>query len=160
MEHLENVSIENANLKININLTGLEASVKRAQFLLDSQIMNDMKPYMPMRTGALIQNTSAKSAAYAGTGVVYAGTAPYGRYQYFGKVMVDSQTGRGAFPLTDERGNVVGFRHRTGAKLKPTDRPLTYSRASAQPLWFEVAKKNHGKQWIDIVKKTIGGKHG
>ena len=81
-----------------------------------------------------------------------------GRYLYEGKVMVDSVTGRGAFPLKDGDGNIIGFRHRRGAKLEPTNRPLSYSRAGAQPRWFDVAKKQYKKQWVDGVKKIVGGK--
>lgn len=149
---------EDANLKIDVSLDRIKNNTKKAQFYLDNQVMNSMIAYMPMRTGSFIALTRAKSSAYAGTGKVYAGVSPMGRYLYEGKVMVDSATGRGAFPLKDGEGNIIGFRHRRGAKLQPTTTPLNYSRASATPRWFDTAKKIHEKKWIEGVKKIVGGK--
>lgn len=147
-----------SNLKIDVSLERIKKNTAKAQFYLDNQVMNSMIQFMPMRTGSFIALTRAKSSAYAGTGTVYAGVSPMGRYLYEGKVMVDSVTGKGAFPLKDGQGNIIGFRHRKGAKLMATARPLTYSRASATPRWFDTAKKQYKKQWVDGVKKIVGGK--
>ena len=149
---------QDANLKIDVSLDRIEKNVKKAQFYLDNQVMNSMIPYMPMRTGSFINLTRAKSSAYAGTGRVYAGVSPMGRYLYEGKVMVNVATGKGAFPLKDGNGNVIGFRYPRGAKLQSTTRPLIYSRASATPRWFDTAKAQHKNQWVSGVKKIIGGK--
>lgn len=113
----------------------------KARFMLESQIMNDMKPYMPIRTGSLIQRTSAETASMHGSGLISAAAPPYGRFQYFGKVMVDPETGS---PWA-----------RKGAKKVLTDRPLRYSNPAATPEWFETAKKNHLKEWIDLVNKAV-----
>lgn len=149
---------EDANLKIDVSLDRIKSNTKKAQFYLDNQVMNSMIRFMPMRAGSFIALTRAKSSAYAGTGIVYAGVSPMGRYLYEGKVMVDSATGKGAFPLKDGNGNIIGFRFRRGAKLEPTNRQLTYSRASATPRWFETAKAQYKKQWVDGVKKIVGGR--
>ena len=149
---------QDANIKIDVSLKRLKNNTHKAQFYLDSQVMNSMIQFMPMRTGSFIALTRAKSSAFAGTGTVYAGVSPMGRYLYEGKKMVDSATGRGAYPIKDGDGNIIGFRHRRGAKLEATNIPLRYSRASAQPRWFDVAKKQYSKQWVNGVKKIVGGK--
>ena len=121
----------------------LEKNLKLAQWRLDTQIMQDMIPFMPQQTGAFINITQAQSSAMAGTGKVCAGTAPMGRFLYEGKVMVDPETGS---PWA-----------RAGAKKVVTDRPLTYSNPMATPHWFETAKNLHLKDWEKLVADTMGG---
>ena len=141
---------------INIPCNDLNKKLKLAQYWLDSQIMTDMLPLMPMDTGVFIHNTVSRSQSLAGTGVVCAGAPPYGRYLYEGKVMVDSQTGKGARRMVLKTGEVI-YRHRRGATLVPTERPLTYQRASAVPHWFEEAKRRHFDDWVAGVQKILGG---
>lgn len=140
--------------KVELHMKGSNKKLRQAQYWLDTQIMTDMIPLMPMDTGMFIQNTVSRSQALAGTGVVCAGAPPYGRYLYYGKVMVDSQTGKGARRIVLESGEVI-YRHRRGATLVPTDRPLHYRRASAVPEWFEVAKEQHFDQWVEGVKRIL-----
>lgn len=142
--HLKGFSIVSANMRVNVNPKRVNENLYRAQFALDTQIMNDMIPYMPMNTGTLIQVTRAKSAATAGTGMVCAAAAPYGRFQYYGKVMVDPQTNS---PWA-----------RKGAKKIVTDRPLDYSNPKAQPEWFQVAKDKNLNKWVQKVKNKVGGR--
>lgn len=142
--HLKGFSLVSANMRVNVNPKRLNENLYRAQFALDTQIMNDMIPYMPMNTGTLIQVTRAKSAATAGTGMVCAAAAPYGRFQYYGKVMVDPQTNS---PWA-----------RKGAKKIVTDRPLDYSNPKAQPEWFQVAKDKNLNKWVQKVKNKVGGR--
>lgn len=75
-----------------------------------------MTNYMPFRSGALA--TKLKFQANASEIVV---AAPYARYQYEGKVMVNAATGKGAAYIPG-----VGFRYPRGAILKQTNRPLNY----------------------------------
>ena len=142
--HLKGFSLVSANMRVNVNPKRLNENLYRAQFALDTQIMNDMIPYMPMNTGTLIQVTRAKSAATAGTGMVCAAATPYGRFQYYGKVMVDPQTNS---PWA-----------RKGAKKIVTDRPLDYSNPKAQPEWFQVAKDKNLNKWVQKVKNKVGGR--
>lgn len=116
--------------------------MQRAQFALDSQIMTDMTPIMPMVTGTFINNTRAISASWAGTGKVCAAAPPYGRFLYYGKVMVDPVTGS---PWA-----------RAGVKKVLTDRDLKFQRPSAVPMWFETAKQQHIQSWLRTVKKELG----
>lgn len=133
----------NPNLEMRINLSRFEKQFEDAQFVLDSTVMKDMKPYMPHQTGTFINITSAQSASLAGSGTVVAAAAPMGRFLYEGKVMVDPLTGS---PFA-----------RPGAKKVVTDRDLKYSNPKATPHWFDTAKKKHGKSWVRKVKKIAGG---
>ena len=153
MEHFKGFSLVDGDIKINVNLKRFENQISDAQFYLDSQIMNDMVPYMPMQTGTFINNTRARSAVYAGTGKVIAAASPYGRYLYMGKVMVNSKSGKGPRLIPG-----VGLRYPAGATLVATERDLTYSNPNATARWFNTAKQVHGTQWVDEVKKRAGGK--
>ncbi len=140
--HLKGFTLVNADMQIRVDMKRLNKNLFRAQYALDTQIMNDMVPYMPMNTGTLIAVTRAKSAATAGTGMVCAAGTPYGRFQYYGKVQVDPETNS---PWA-----------RKDAKKITTDRPLTYSNPNARPEWFQVAKEKNIKKWVQKVKDKIG----
>lgn len=131
-------------LKLDINTKKLKDNQAKAQYWLDSQVMTDMMPLMPMDTGAFINSTLAQSQALAGSGTVIAGIGPMGRFLYEGLVMVDPDTGS---PWA-----------RAGVKKVVTDRPLSYQRGSAVSHWFEVAKQNHLADWVRGVAKFYGGK--
>ena len=148
------------SIDANIDLGRIERNIEKAQYFLDSQVMTDMVPYMPMQTGNFIQRTRAMSAAIAGSGKVVAAAPPMGRYLYMGKVMVDSETGKGPMRIEVSPGEYI-FRFRKGAKLVATDRDLKFSKAAnpkAQKQWFDVAKRAHGKEWVKQAKKIAGGK--
>lgn len=148
------------SIDANIDLGRIERNIEKAQYFLDSQVMTDMVPYMPMQTGNFIQRTRAMSAAIAGSGKVVAAAHPMGRYLYMGKAMVDSKTGKGPMRIEVSPGEYI-FRFRKGAKLVATDRDLKFSKAAnpkAQKQWFDAAKRVHGKEWVKQVKKIAGGK--
>lgn len=151
-KHFKNFSIVNGNMKINVDLSRFEQQYKEAQFWLDSQVMNDMVPYMPHQTGTFIQLTRARSAAMAGTGQVCAGAPPYGRFLYEGKGMVDELTGSPWARKGAKKVLVSEYGGNTRAKEN-----LTYSNKNATPHWFDTAKKRHGKAWIAGAKKRAGG---
>lgn len=143
MQHFKGFSIVQGNIKVNVDLSRFEHQYQEAQFWLDSQVMTDMVPYMPHQTGTFINVTRAMSAALAGGGEVVAAAPPMGRFLYEGKVMVD--------PVTKSPWA------RKGAKKVVTERDSTYSNPKATPHWFDTAKQNHGKVWVDGVKKRAGG---
>lgn len=133
-----------AHIDMKVDFDRMETKAEKTQYLLDSRVMEDMIPYMPMRDGLFIATTRAMSQAIAGSGRVVAGAPPFGRFQYEGKVMVDPLTGS---PWA-----------RKGAKKVVTKRPLKYSTAAhpqAQKRWFDVAKKKHLDEWIDLVNKQL-----
>ena len=148
------------SIDANIDLGRIERNIEKAQYFLDSQVMTDMVPYMPMQTGTFQNVTRAMSAAIAGSGKVVAAAPPMGRYLYMGKVMVDSETGKGPARIEVSPGEYI-FRFRKGAKLVATDRDLKFSKAAnpkVQKQWFDAAKRDHGKEWVKEVKKIAGGK--
>lgn len=142
--HYPKFTIVRGDIKVNLDLSKLGKRVDNAQFALDSQVMTDMVPFMPMNTGNFIQLTRARSAALAGTGSVCAAAPPFGRFLYEGKVMVDELTGS---PWA-----------RKGAKKITTERPLKYSNPATTPEWFETAKKKHLKDWVELVEDELNGK--
>lgn len=134
------------SIDANIDLGRIERNIEKAQYFLDSQVMTDMVPYMPMQTGNFIQRTRAMSAAVAGSGIVVAAAPPMGRFLYEGKVMVgvDSHS-----PFA-----------RYGEKKVVTDRDLQYSTAAhpkVEKKWFDAAKRDHGSDWVKMAKKVAGG---
>ena len=143
MFHFEDISVVEGNMRANISLSRFSRQFQEAQFWLDNQVMTDMVPLMPHVTGTFINNTRAESIAMAGTGRVCAAAPLYGRFLYMGKVMVDPETGS---PWA-----------RAGKRKVVTDHSLNYSNPSAVPLWFDEAKKQHGSEWVDGVKKRAGG---
>lgn len=141
--HFPSFSLVQGDIKVNVKLNRFEKQFQEAQYYLDSQVMNDMVPYMPHRDGNFVNVTRFQSAALAGSGKVVAGASPMGRFLYEGKVMVDPVTGS---PWA-----------RKGAKKVVTERPLTYGNPKATPHWFDTAKKVHRKAWVKEVKQIAGG---
>ena len=152
MFHFPKWSLVEGDIKVDVNLNRFEKQFQDAQWFLDTQIMQSMKPYMPFNEGNFYNTTKIQSDALAGSGKVVAAAGPFGRYLYMGKVMVDSETGKGPMNIPG-----VGLRFREGARLVATDRPLTYSNPKATPHWFDTAKDVHGKAWVKEVKKIAGG---
>lgn len=149
----------NYEINMQIDVGRFAKQYNAAQFMLDSQIMTDMIPYMPMQTGTFQNVTRAMSAAIAGSGKVVAAAPPMGRYLYMGKVMVDSETGKGPMRIEVSPGEYI-FRFRKGAKLVATDRDLQYSTAAhpkVEKKWFDAAKRDHGSGWVRMAKKVAGG---
>ena len=138
------------DMVLDLKRFGLRMS--EAQYELDSMVMTGMIPYMPMETGTFINVTKAMSASYAGTGRVIAAAPPMGRFLYEGKTMVDEKTGSPWAKKGARKVLVSQYSGKTNAKQN-----LTYANGR-QSHWFEEAKKQHGKKWIDHVKKTVGGR--
>ena len=154
IHHFKDFSIVDGDIRINVDMSRFSDQFNKAQRELDSMVMTSMEPYMPFLTGTFINETKAQSAAMMGTGWVCAGVPPMGRYLYEGKVMVDATTGKGPMKISKYGETILRFRK--GAKLKPTERNLTYSNARRSH-WFEAAEKADKKMWIRVTKKTAGG---
>lgn len=136
----------NIRADLEIDLGRFEGQYSRAQYLLDSMVMNDMIPYMPMQTGQFMNVTRAMSASIAGSGKVVAAAPPFGRFLYNGKVMVGEQSGS---PWAKK-----------GEHKVVTDRNLEYYRGGhpqARSHWFDAAKKKNQKKWIRQTRNTAGG---
>ena len=160
VRHFEKFSIVDGDVQVKLNLLRFEKQFQEAQYQLDGDVMNSMIPFMPFIKGNFVQNTKKESGLVQGSGQVYAAFGVQGRYLYEGKVMVDSQTGKGPRKIPDGPGGTYVLRFRKGAKLKATDRPLQYTRTDNREVtdhWFDAAKEKCGKQWIKQAKHMAGG---
>ena len=131
---------------LKINLGRFNNQYSKAQYILDSMVMDSMVPYMPMQTGTFINVTRGMSQAIAGSGKVVAAAPPMGRFLYEGKVMVGEKS-RSAFAKPAERKVVI-------------EKPLDYSRHAHPKVtdhWFDTAKRYHGAAWVKKAKSTAGG---
>lgn len=93
-------------------------------------VLRRIEKYTPCRTGATIKLMLVQTDINKPEIVV---NAPYARYLYYGKVMVDAKTGKGPMNIPG-----VGLRFRNGAVLKATDRDLQYTKTKnplAGPFW-------------------------
>lgn len=70
---------EGATLTLNLNRFSKQYT--RAQTWLDSEVLKDSDPYVPMRTGTLVKSGIRGTVLGSGL-IVY--NAPYARYQYYG----------------------------------------------------------------------------
>ena len=66
--------------------TAIAKACTRAEHVLAEQMEKDTQPFVPMLTGSLTQRTRV-----VGNDIIYPG--PYARFLYYGKVMVDPNTG-------------------------------------------------------------------
>ena len=153
MYHFENYSLVEGTVRAELRLSHYSDRFREAQQWLGDRVLEGCKPYMPFVTGGLQQRSHVENG---GRTVVFPG--PYARYLYMGKVMVDSVTGKGPRKIPTGPGEYV-LRFRKGARLVPTERPLTYTRTynpQATDHWFDVAKSRYGQAWIDGVKRKFG----
>lgn len=128
----------------------LSVASTKAEHTVAVQAAKDTSPYVPMLTGSLDARTQVE-----GGSIIYPG--PYARYLYYGKVMVDSVTGKGPMHFIDKMGN-ERIKFRKGATLKPTDRDLKYTKSEhpqAQDHWFEASKAENLDKWLRVAEKAV-----
>lgn len=128
----------------------LAVASTKAEHAVAVQAAKDTSPYVPMLTGSL----NLRTQVVGGT-IIYPG--PYARYLYYGKVMVDSVTGKGPMHFIDKMGNEQ-IKFRKGATLKPTDRDLKYTKSEhqqAQDHWFEASKAQNLDKWLRVAEKAV-----
>lgn len=104
--------------------------------------------YMPYRSGAL----SGKLKRVTGPSEISI-TAPYARYQYFGKVMIDPAINAAGFLTKDDT-----WRSRKGAVKVLTERDLKYDtakNAQAGPFWDRRMMAAEGKALLEDLKGYI-----
>lgn len=136
----------------------IEARKPAAQYYLDTQVMADMTPYMPMLTGTFRNGVLQESASLAGSGKVCVTNGISGRYLYYGKVMVDSETGKGPRRILTKDGEII-YRYKKGSKLIPSGRNLVYSNPQAEPEWDKAAIRDHYDEWCEGVRKVFNGQN-
>lgn len=144
------------NIRVNIDVKKIireySAKRKKAKMMLKNEIIKDCDPFVPMLNGYL-KNSPLKSIKTDDDFIVY--NSPYARYQYYGILMVDPITLKGAFFDPD-----YGYWSRPGVSKITTSIPLHYSKGhhpKACSRWFEKGKTVYGKSWIEAARKVYKG---
>lgn len=131
-------------IKISVHTDGFDAvkeaiakACTRAEHVLAEQIEKDTQPFVPMLTDSLTQRTRVDGSA-----VIYPG--PDARFLYYGKVMVDPNTGSTYAP-------------KGGTKVV-TDRNLVFNQTmhpQAQAHWGEASKAQNLDKWVRVADKAV-----
>lgn len=119
-------------------VAALKSNKEKAEHAVAVQAQKDTEPYAPARTGSMSQRTRV-----IGNQIVYPG--PYARYLYYGKLMVDPETGS-AYA-------------RKGTTKVLTDKNLVFTTAmhqNAQSHWFEASKAENLEKWARVARKAMG----
>lgn len=119
-----------------------------AQRFFTENVNKRITKYMPYRSGAL----SGKLKRVTSPSEITI-SAPYARYQYYGKVMIDPAINAAGFLTKDGT-----WRSRKGAVKVLTDRDLTYDttkNAEAGPFWDRRMMAVEGDALLDDLKGYI-----
>ena len=122
--------------EVNWDADELVASNDRAEHAVALQMEKDTRPFVPALTGSLMNRTRVE-----GNVVIYPG--PYARFLYYGKVMVDPDTGS---PFAQK-----------GAVKVLTDKDLVFNKTvnpQAQAHWFEASKAQNLEKWMRVYRKA------
>lgn len=138
-------------IKFSVDASGISTAdfkqaCSAAETVLALQVLKDTRPFVPALTMSLNQRSHV-----SGNQVIYPG--PYARYLYYGKVMVDSKTGKGPMKIPD-----VGLRFKKGAVLKATEKDLVFTKTvhgQAQAHWFEASKAQNIRKWERVLEKAV-----
>ena len=134
------------NVKDPLLLTGLQPYSKGRLFLMN-EIIRLSDDYTPFDTGVL-KNNITKSPS----GKWFEYNTPYARYLWYGKLMVDPITKKGAFhdPKTGR------FWSRPNTPKELTDRDLKFRFAPKRGAhWVERMWADHGNTIIDSVERFV-----
>ena len=118
------------------------------QMFVTNTINRRITRYMPYRTGTL-----ATKSKYIKSPTEIEVVSPYARPMYYGKVMVNSKTGKGPAFIPG-----VGYRYKKDTILKATDRDLKYDTTKhpqAGPFWDRRLMAAEGQKIAEEVSKFI-----
>lgn len=131
-------------LKFTVDTSGMDAvkaalaqACTKAEHEVSKSIRADTDQFVPARNRVLADGTRV-----IGNLVVYPG--PYARYLYYGKLMVDPETGSSWV--------------RKGEHKVLTDRNLVFRKAvnqQAQSHWFEASKAQNLEKWVRVADKEV-----
>lgn len=131
-------------LKFTVDTSGMDAvkaalaqACTKAEHEVAKSIRADTDQFVPARNRVLADGTRV-----IGNLVVYPG--PYARYLYYGKLMVDPETGSSWV--------------RKGEHKVLTDRNLVFRKAvhkQAQSHWFEASKAQNLEKWVRVADKAV-----
>lgn len=133
-----------AALKFHVDASGvsaLESAIKKAstkaEHIVAIQAEKDTQPFVPALTTSLTTRTKV-----IGNKIVYPG--PYARYLYYGKLMVDPDTGS-------------AWASKGSTKVL-TDKNLVFTQTvhgKAQSHWFEASKAQNIEKWERVAAKAV-----
>ena len=135
------------DVRTDIDPNFLSKACTKAEIILTSQVMKDTMEFLPADHDMVLTRTTRQ----IGNHIVYSGV--HARYLYYGKVMVDSVTGKGPAKIPD-----VGYRFRKGAKLVPTNRDLNMSKAvhpKATAGWIQASITQNEEKWKRVAERAI-----
>lgn len=115
----------------------LEKAGSKIEHILAIQAAKDTTPYVPALTGSLSNRTKVERGT-----IIYPG--PYARYLYYGKLMVDPETG--------------GPWAKKGATKTLTDKNLVFTQTMhpmAQSHWFEASKAANMDKWNRVAGRAM-----
>ena len=116
-------------------------------------VLRRIKKYMPFVSGATYKLTVIQTDIHKPEIVT---DVPYGKYLFYGKVMVNAMTGKGPANIPG-----VGPRYKKGTILKVTERPLEYSKTKnpqAGPRWDKALSAAEGKAMAEDLQRYIARK--
>jgi hypothetical protein len=122
----------------------------KVQMFHTQNCLRRIKRYMPFLSGATYKITVAQTNIRKPEIVT---NVPYGKYLFYGKVMVNSKTGKGPALIPG-----VGYRFPKGSTLMPTDRELEYTKAKnplAGPHWDRTLVAYEGKAIVSDLQRYI-----
>lgn len=131
-----------------IRKKGLGAS-GHVQMFHTQNVLKRIKRYMPYRTGATYKITAAQTDIAKPEIIT---DVPYGKYLYYGKVMIDPKLGVAGF-MTPE-----GWRSRKKCVKVLTGRDLQYTRMKnpqAGPYWDRTLSACEGKAMATDLQRYI-----
>lgn len=131
------MSLIKTNVYMSIGTDMFKAPCSKAENVLAIQVEKDTRPFVPNRTGSLVQRTYVDRNK-----IIYPG--PYARFLYNGKLMVDPNTGSTYAP-------------KGGTKVL-TDKDLVFYRTvnpQAQSHWFEASKAQNMDKWERVYRKAV-----
>lgn len=134
-------------ITVQLNTKRIDDNLREAQMLLNEQVVEDSKPYIPFSQGELRNSEKYPEGIYGGS-IEY--DTPYAHYQYIGEIYGPN------IPQKDAEGNIIGWWSPPKKEKKPTGRFMSYHEPGTGARWFETAKAAHGKDWIALVKRTAG----
>ena len=134
--------IVRARMLCKFNQHLLDKPCQEAEHALALQVEKDTRPFVPRRTGALVNN-----AQVDGNVITYRG--PGVRSLYFGKKVIDPDLKIVGFPI----GNGE-FRSRKGVK-KVRSEVKKYTYTSGGAFWFAESKKTNIGKWARFARKEI-----
>lgn len=120
----------------------------KAQQQLDESFLKACDPYVPVESMVLLD--SAYRSTRFGSGEVVWNT-PYAHYQYYGELMVDPETGKGAFFEKN-----YGFWSRPNIQKALSGRELKYHGGGLRgKRWGERAWADHKEDIIAEVQAVV-----